>query len=85
MTHETDTVTLPSYWASAIINGDYSGMDDDETKRCDYELEQLAADGWNVVDCDTDSTRFTWSYRLYDTQADFCGGEVMDYTVIRTV
>jgi hypothetical protein len=82
-TIETDTVTLPSYWASAIINGDYSGMTDDEEARCQHELDKLADEGWDVVDCTEESTRFTWSYRLYDTLADCSGGEVMDYTVIR--
>ena len=27
---ETTTLTLPAYWASALVNADFSGMDDRE-------------------------------------------------------
>jgi hypothetical protein len=43
---ETDTVTLPSYWASALINGDYSGLNDNESSRCDAAVDELARGGW---------------------------------------
>ncbi len=33
MTIEHDTVTLPAYWASALVNGDYSSLKD-------WEIEQ---------------------------------------------
>lgn len=29
---QTETVTLPAYWASALINGDYSGCDKQESR-----------------------------------------------------
>ena len=90
MAIETDTITLPSYWASALVNGDYSGLSDDsEVKRVNATIDRLAADGWHVVstadDDDGNSVepRFTWHYRLYDPGADCSGGEVLDYVLLR--
>ena len=31
--------TLPEYWASALINGDYSGLEEDEAAALDAWLE----------------------------------------------
>lgn len=77
-----DTITLPAYWASALINGDYSGMADEaEAERCAAAEQELADDGWSIVGCD-DEYRFTWSYRLYDAGADCDGGNVLDYTIL---
>ena len=79
-----DTTTLPAYWASALINGDYSGLEDEaEAARCAAKVEELADDGWSIVSCE-DEARFTWSYNLYDTGADCSGGDVLDYTIIRS-
>lgn len=84
-----DTVTLPAYWASALVNGDFSGLDANETKRCKAAMARLAADGWHVVDTVRDNdgngedARFTWSYWLYDPDAGCDGGEVLDYVVLR--
>lgn len=83
---ECDTTTLPAYWASALINGDFSGLDDDEAARCRAAIGQLAADGWRIVDTarDEDSEqRFTWHYQLYDPGADCSGGEVLGYVILR--
>ena len=27
---KTETYTLPAFWASALVNGDYSGLEDDD-------------------------------------------------------
>lgn len=87
MAIETDTVTLPAYWASAIVNGDYSSFTlhddggDAETAACDSALEALADDGWRVVSTVEDSERFTWSFDLYGGTAS--GGDVCDYVVHR--
>ena len=81
---ETDIVTLPTYWASALINGDYSGLDDAEAARCEAAEDRLADDGWSVSGpADDVEPRFTWSYGLYDPAADCMGGDVIDYLVIR--
>ena len=81
---EMDTVTLPSYWASALINGDYSSLDAQEGARVKALVAQYAKEGWTFEDC-TDEPRFTWSYDLYDTGATCSGGEVLDYTVLRSL
>lgn len=83
MPREIDTITLPAYWASAIINGDFSGLPDAaEATRCRAQIAQLAADGWEIVDCEAES-HFTWHYQLYDAGADCSGGDVLEYTMIR--
>ena len=80
---KVDTVTAPDYWASALINGDTSGMEDDEIAAMEAWLDEL--DGWEVVDVvrnengEADEPRFTWSYRLYGGTAN--GGSVLDYVV----
>lgn len=81
-TIETDTVTLPACWASALINSDYSGIPECEVDRASAAVHRLAYEGWQIADCEEDS-RFTWSYRLYDPLADCDGGNVLDYTIIR--
>lgn len=79
---EVDTVTLPAAWASALVNGDVSGMEDDEIAAMEKELARLSKDGWEVVsNADDSEPYFTWKYRLYGGTAD--GGEVMDYVVHR--
>jgi hypothetical protein len=42
---EVDTVTLPAYWASALINGDFSGLESNEAERCQAAVDELAQ-GW---------------------------------------
>lgn len=44
--------TAPSEWASYLINGDASGLDDDEQALADsfvrYAVEECGASGWPV-------------------------------------
>lgn len=49
------TYKLPTHWASALINGDYSGLDDDEEKEINDFLEEVKA---SVVDVDVESKSF---------------------------
>jgi hypothetical protein len=56
--HETDVIELPACWASALIDGDYSGLDEQEAARCMRKVAELAREGWSVVDC-ADEARFT--------------------------
>ena len=72
-----DTMTLPAYWASALINGDYSSLED----KAEIERVKAFARKYDFVDC-TDEPRFTWSYNLYDIGAEVAGGEVLDYTFL---
>jgi hypothetical protein len=84
MTIETSTITLPSYWACALINGDYSGLEDDECRRCDAAIAELSVDGWEIIDTvENEEPRFTWYYHLYDPGAGVSGGDVIDYVILR--
>ncbi len=83
---EVDTVTLPAVWASALVNGDWSGLDAADTAACEREIERLKADGWSVVSTSDDAEpRFTKQYRLYNPGSDYTGGDVLDYVVHRSV
>jgi hypothetical protein len=46
-------VTAPECWASYLINGDASGLDDNEQKACDSWLASLApyTDCLDCLDC----------------------------------
>ncbi len=49
MTLIVEKAIAPSYWASYLINGDDSGMEDREVEACDAWIARL---GWNdPVDC----------------------------------
>jgi hypothetical protein len=50
---ETTTYTLPAYWACALINGDESGMDDDEIKELNEWLS--AFNPGLCLDCSEES------------------------------
>lgn len=43
----TENVILPAYWASALINGDYSGCEDSEEK----EINEFLADNPHYGEC----------------------------------
>ncbi len=66
-------------WASYLINGDASGLSDEERKLADAWCERELGPNDAIVDCD--EPYFTWSYRLY-TGAPFSGGDVVDYRVM---
>jgi hypothetical protein len=55
MSTETDKIELPAFLASALINGDSSGLETFENHRdfvlLDYILTELSKDGWTVIDC----------------------------------
>ena len=78
-----DTTTLPAAWASYLVNGDDSGLEDGERDRADAWLKQVLPEGAGVVDVARDvdgeglGPRFTWSFRMYGGNAE--GGEVLDY------
>lgn len=39
----TLTLILPTHWASALVNGDESGLDEDEVKSMDAFLDDMLA------------------------------------------
>jgi hypothetical protein len=84
---EVDTITLPSSWASALVNGDFSGLDDQEQDECMMMIDKLAKQGWEVVDVARDENgeaeepRFTWNYQIYNPNSQYRGGEVLEYVI----
>jgi hypothetical protein len=88
-----ETITGPAYWASALVNGDWSGLN--ETER-DQLRDWLAREGLDridraqVVDVVRDDSgeaqepRFTWAFDLYAPECIGArGGDVLDYVVHR--
>lgn len=75
----------PAYWASALVNGDESGMDEREIPIMEAWVERLARDGWRVVSTkDDEEPWFTWNYRLHSGDyAGPAGGDVITYIVHR--
>lgn len=68
---ETVTYKLPAHWASYLINGDASGLEDGE---------QAVIDAWMVKEgnphiCDCGESYFSWT-----NEATSLGGDVCDYT-----
>ena len=78
MAHTSHTVIGAAHWASYLINGDASGLDDSDIEYCKRWLFNEVGEG-DVVDCG--EPYFTWSYRLH-TGCPFDGGDVVEYTVL---
>ena len=74
------TVEGSAYWATYLINGDASGMTDDETTECDRWCERELADNEDIVDCG--EPFFSWSYGWH-TGSKYAGGDLVKYTVIK--
>ena len=73
--------TAPAAWASYLINGDASGLTWAEQSSANaWALQATEGHRWHIVDCG--EPWFTWSFRLYG--GDYQGGEVCDYTMLRT-
>ena len=98
MSIEVETVLLPAYWASALINGDDSSFDilDDadaarERQALDTSLTMLAEDGWSVVDVKRDDDGdaaepfFSRHYHWYhpDPGPGVTGGDLLEYVAHR--
>jgi hypothetical protein len=85
-------VTLPSAWASALINSDASGLDMRERLLCSLAQANLARDGLHIVGLATDpdtreanEARFSRHYRMHsrDPVPDApVGGMVLDYVAV---
>jgi len=77
------TITGPAYWASYFINGDASGLTDEERAQADRWLER---EGVRIVGVATDEETgemmdpyFTWNYDLHAPESGVPGGDVIDY------
>jgi hypothetical protein len=75
MSIKVATITAPAYWASYLVNGDSSGLDDHEEALADDWARNQ--EPWYVVGVTDDEPRFTWCYALH-------GGDVLDYILHRT-
>ncbi|HYG24470.1 MAG TPA: hypothetical protein VEH04_16955 [Verrucomicrobiae bacterium] len=71
---EPVTYTLPASWASYLINGDASGLEDGESSRIDYWL--LSHNLPSPVDC-SEEAHFARS-----NDATQLGGDVLEYTFL---
>lgn len=56
---EPITATAPSYWASYLINGDASGLEDAERETAD---SFVAACLGGVMPCDCEDAGFMWNH-----------------------
>ena len=68
---------MPSYWASYLINGDDSGLEDGEKQRIDAYLCQEGID--DVMLDDDEESYFSWSCDLYGSE--YPGGDLIEYSV----
>lgn len=73
---KTETYILPAYWACALINADYSGLEDADIE----EIEIFEADNkedncrFACIGC-SDEQYFTWR-----NDANNLGCDVLEYT-----
>ena len=68
MSMETIEFTLPAHWASALINGDFSGLSDEEDAAVRYWLDTEPDIGGDALSC-TDEPEFR---RYYDADGLAC-------------
>jgi hypothetical protein len=69
----TTEYTLPIYWASYLINGDASGLNDGEQEVIDAWLEKEG----HPIFADVGESGFSWTNDATDK-----GGDVATYTAI---
>lgn len=74
-----ESVLLPSHWASALINGDRSGMSDEEEAELDRILE-LHPEWALPVDCK--EYGFAWWHDA--TRYGVLAGDCMIYSYLRS-
>ena len=75
MSIKTDIVEAPIHWNCYLINGDCSGMDEEQIAACDKYFA-----GMRVIDCNTDTERFTNCADLFGSTSK--GDTVCEYTVV---
>lgn len=73
------TVTAPAQWASALVNGDYSGLSVEETTRVLYWREHELAFGDDVVG--TEGEEFFSNATLIGP-GDWFAGTVVEYLIL---
>ena len=74
----TETATAPAYWASYLINGDDSGIEDDERQAADDWIERL---GFGCpVSCEPDS-EFTVYHDAWNEYPFACETETYEFLI----
>ena len=71
---ETTAFRLPAYWASYLINGDASGLEDEDQADCDAFLASVPE--WRACDCEGES------FFAGSNDAGTLAGDCLDYTFI---
>jgi hypothetical protein len=71
-------LTAPESWASYLINGDASGLSDEEEALCDEWVESVGAIG--PVDC-SEEPEFRWTHDAFNVMP--LGATCLTYTFQR--
>lgn len=81
---QTITMRLPDFWASALINGDISSLDNDDIMKLNNFSHFMVHNygNCNAVDC-TDEPHFS---KYHDaTNFDVLACDVLDFTFFTTI
>lgn len=76
---ESDTLRryeLPAYWASYLINGDDSGIEESESKACDSFITREGLEKWTCADCSRES------YFSHGNDGTNLGCDTLRYTFV---
>ena len=70
-------IDMPAFWASYLINGDASGLEDGEKAHIGAYLKTQGIR--SVLDCAyADESFFSWSFGLHGGTSE--GGDLLEYT-----
>lgn len=75
MDDELIEMYAPAYWASVIINDDYSGLEDEEEEGITEWIADFSSRGFDIIDADVDDTNFMKyhdAYAFFPYAADCC-------------
>jgi hypothetical protein len=72
-----ETYTLPAFWASALVNGDRSGLEPADIAALDAWLAQTFPHGANCVSCGDKESDFRWRH---DASPHVLACNVSEYT-----
>lgn len=70
---KTEEYILPTYWASALINNDYSGCNSEEIAEIENFIKSIETK--NCIDADVEN-----SYFAHSNDANRMGGDVCVFT-----
>ena len=79
MTLSVSEAVGSAYWASYLINGDATGLTDEEEALCDA-WQALQAPAFVVGTLNDEEPWFSWSYGMY-TGSSYSGGNCLTYTL----